>query len=221
MVQHKTLGVANWKYPVISLIVLLAVVVTMMFALWSSETNKRGELLKIINNQQRTIDSLIKRDSIYSKIVFKRTIEKRTGVDIPEHFSAKHLDLVVAESKKNSVPLGISLRLINKESRFNVNAKSSCGALGLMQIMPVTFRGYLKKLGLKPEFTPENNIKTGIFYLGSLHRIWVRKGYNSKRDAWILALASYNTGIGNVGLNPQYHLSPKSYTGKYSYGILS
>lgn len=72
--------------------------------------------------------------------------------------------------------------VIAAESSFRVKARSSCGAIGLMQIMPI--HGWRADL-----HTIEGNIDTGAWYL-ALNRD--RFGSDE------LAVAAYNAGPGNV-----------------------
>jgi hypothetical protein len=76
-------------------------------------------------------------------------------------------------------------RQINQESGFNVNARSSAGALGIAQLMPGTARG----LGVNPlDPLPALNAAARLM-AGYLHQ------YGNWRDA----LAAYNGGPGVVG----------------------
>lgn len=85
--------------------------------------------------------------------------------------------------------------LIKSESRFNPEAKSRKGAIGLMQITPQTGE-YISGLLGDSYFTverllkPEINIKYGCFYLSKLY-----KDFDGNID---LVLAAYNGGEGNV-----------------------
>jgi len=59
---------------------------------------------------------------------------------------------------------------MRQESAFHVNARSSSGALGLMQLMPDTAKEVAKKqkINLKAEddvLIPETNIRLGLGYL--------------------------------------------------------
>lgn len=72
------------------------------------------------------------------------------------------------------------------ESRGKANAKSPKGALGLMQLMPLTAAG----LGVQDALNPHANVDGGTRYLAQL----LRK-YGGDQE---IALAAYNWGPGNV-----------------------
>jgi soluble lytic murein transglycosylase len=81
--------------------------------------------------------------------------------------------------------------LVRQESRFIVNAKSSAGARGLMQLMPATAKYVAKKLGLpytKDKLTSDTtfNISLGRAYLSEL--------LNDHGGSYVLAIAAYNAG---------------------------
>lgn len=84
------------------------------------------------------------------------------------------------------VPENLLRAVAKAESGFRADAVSSCGAQGVMQLMPST----AKSLGVTDPFDPEQNIMGGAKYLGSLLN---RYGGDAK-----LALAAYNAGSGNV-----------------------
>jgi soluble lytic murein transglycosylase len=87
------------------------------------------------------------------------------------------------------------LAVIRQESAFDQKARSSAGALGLMQLMPRTAEHVAKKLQLSYSDTkltkdPSFNIKLGRAYLGNL--------LNGFDGSYILAVASYNAGPARV-----------------------
>ena len=84
--------------------------------------------------------------------------------------------------------------VIYQESKFDPNAQSDSGAIGLMQLLPETAKGIAARTG-GSEFhvgdlrNPEINIRYGSWYLRHL-----LDKYGSERKA----LAAYNGGQGNV-----------------------
>lgn len=85
--------------------------------------------------------------------------------------------------------------VIQVESAFNPFARSSEGAVGLMQLMPNT----AIEMGVKNRLDPEDNIRGGVAYLRQL----LNRYGNDVR----LALAAYNAGPGAVdrhGAVPPY-----------------
>jgi soluble lytic murein transglycosylase len=84
--------------------------------------------------------------------------------------------------------------VIYRESKFDADARSSSGAIGLMQLLPDTARGIAINTGgsrfrVDDLYDPEINVRYGSFYLRRL----LRK-YGDER----LALAAYNAGQANV-----------------------
>lgn len=120
------------------------------------------------------------------------------GAEIVQRFNqeiddetAKYISkLVWHETDKNNIDFHFVLGIIGTESRFNRNAKSYCGAVGLMQLMPNTaeYIANKYKIELKDLWDIETNIKIGVAYLCHL-----KKKFNS----YELTAAGYNGG--NVG----------------------
>ena len=92
---------------------------------------------------------------------------------------------------------GIDWRLVSAiiwhESRYDPEAYSSMGAMGLMQIMEVTAENY----GMDPEsmLEPDANIDVGTHLFGDLLRQFRREGMDNE-EAMRFALGAYNIGIG-------------------------
>jgi soluble lytic murein transglycosylase len=84
--------------------------------------------------------------------------------------------------------------VIDEESKFRADAKSSAGAVGLMQLLPDTAKGIAihtggSKFVTSDLYNPEINVRYGAWYLHHL----IQK-YGDER----LALAAYNAGQQNV-----------------------
>lgn len=99
------------------------------------------------------------------------------------------LQLIVDFSVRYDVEPAWVLALIEVESNFNVQAVSPKGAIGLMQLMPGTARGY----GLnnpRDLFRPEVNLDIGLRHLKAL--------LDRNQNNWPVVLAAYNAGEGVV-----------------------
>ena len=83
---------------------------------------------------------------------------------------------------------------IRWESAFDPKAVSSCGAVGLMQIMPAT--GQYLGVSRDKLFDPESNLKAGIAYLKQQYERFPE--IPDHRERLKFALASYNGGRGYI-----------------------
>ncbi len=84
--------------------------------------------------------------------------------------------------------------VIYQESKFDADARSSSGAIGLMQLLPETARGIATRTGghafvVGDLYVPELNIRYGAWYLRHL-----LDKYGDEETA----LAAYNAGQTNV-----------------------
>jgi len=84
--------------------------------------------------------------------------------------------------------------VIEQESKFDADAKSPTGAIGLMQLQPATAKGIAIRTGgskfvVSDLYNPELNVRYGAWYLRHL-----LDKYGDERTA----LAAYNAGQENV-----------------------
>jgi hypothetical protein len=94
-------------------------------------------------------------------------------------------ELIASAAEAHGVDPILVQALIQVESNYQPRAKSSKGAMGLMQIMPATAREYK----VRNAYDPKSNIDAGIRKL---------KGLMDKFGVVELALAAYNAGEGAV-----------------------
>ena len=95
-------------------------------------------------------------------------------------------DIFQDVAKEYEVPVDLLKAVAQAESGFDANAVSSCGASGIMQLMPKTAEG----LGVEDVFDPEQNITGGAKMLA-----YLLDDYDGDTT---LALAAYNAGSGAV-----------------------
>ena len=116
----------------------------------------------------------------------------RTEIDMAQRFPMPFRNDVVAKASEIGLDPAYVYGLIRQESRFIMDARSTVGASGLMQLMPATARWTAKKIGLP--YTPDlitdrdTNLKLGTSYLKL-----VLDEFNGSQA---LAAAAYNAGPG-------------------------
>jgi len=109
-------------------------------------------------------------------------------------YPLRYEQIVIAHAENYHLDPELVAAVIYQESKFEANAVSPSGAVGLMQLLPETGQGIADRTGgnnWKPEDlrNPELNIRYGSWYLRHLL---------DKYDDQELALAAYNAGQTNV-----------------------
>ena len=100
------------------------------------------------------------------------------------NYKGEYLEVAKAAARKHDVPEDLFLRLVQRESGWNIYAVSSKGATGLAQLMPDT----AEHLGVDIN-DPKENLEGGARYLKMMY---------DRFGTWKLALAAYNAGPGAV-----------------------
>ena len=109
-------------------------------------------------------------------------------------YPTKYTEYVTVYAEKYGVPEELIYAVIRAESDFDSGAVSEAGAVGLMQLMPDTFKWLTDEilfdhLDSGMIYDPETNVRYGTYYLSYLY---------DRYGNWELALAAYNGGLGNV-----------------------
>jgi soluble lytic murein transglycosylase-like protein len=112
----------------------------------------------------------------------------RDGAQPPPSVSshADYDEVIRSASDRHSIDADLVRAVIKAESDFNSNARSSKGAMGLMQLMPDTARLH----NVLNAFDPVDNIEGGVRHL----RMLLERYQGDLR----LSLAAYNAGSGAV-----------------------
>jgi soluble lytic murein transglycosylase len=95
-------------------------------------------------------------------------------------------EVIRSASDRHSIDADLVRAVIKAESDFNSNARSSKGAMGLMQLMPDTARLH----NVLNAYDPVDNIEGGVRHL----RLLLERYQGDLR----LSLAAYNAGSGAV-----------------------
>jgi soluble lytic murein transglycosylase len=109
-------------------------------------------------------------------------------------YPLRYESIVTAHARNYSLDAALLAAVIYTESRFEADAESSAGAIGLMQLLPDTAKGIALRTGgggfvVADLYNPEINVRYGAWYLRNL-----LGRYGNVRTA----LAAYHAGQGNV-----------------------
>ena len=109
-------------------------------------------------------------------------------------YPLRYSTLVRERAREEGLDPALLAAVIYQESKFRTDARSSSGAIGLMQLTPATAKGIALRTGgtafhVSDLTDPVINIRYGTWYL---HDLFAK--YGSVR----LVLAAYNAGQGNV-----------------------
>ena len=110
-------------------------------------------------------------------------------------YPLRYTSIVRGHAANYHLDAALLAAVIEAESKFDPNAHSAAGAIGLMQLTPATAKGIAQYTGghnfrLSDLTNPEINVRYGSWYLRHL----LDRYHDNER----LALAAYNAGEENV-----------------------
>jgi soluble lytic murein transglycosylase len=109
-------------------------------------------------------------------------------------YPLQYEEVLRAHGRNYDLDPALLAAVVYVESRFDPQAESSAGAIGLMQLLPETAKGIALRTGgadfvVADLRNPEINVRYGSWYLDHLR---------DRYDDLELALAAYHAGQGNV-----------------------
>ncbi|HJT18629.1 MAG TPA: transglycosylase SLT domain-containing protein, partial [Thermoanaerobaculia bacterium] len=149
-------------------------------ALLADLYNSSGDMLLMMRSARRAFPELatVEQDSVPPYF-------------LKMYYPTKYDDDIIKNAKKNELDPYLIMGLILQESYYNPDARSPVGALGLMQLMPPTARELAHRLHSSSNaLDPHVNIRLGTYYFRTLVDMF--------NGQVLLAVASYNAGMGNV-----------------------
>jgi len=163
---------------------------------WAVRKNSE-ELLETVNNWMARFE----KEKLFS-VLYNKYFNDEKSIQFGFNDDANlqqgmisHYDAIIQRHARNiNWDWRLVAAVIYQESKFNPNARSWCGAQGLMQLMPGTARQVGVPAG--QAYVPDRNVKGGTDYLKYLEKTWSNVSDFTQRIKFILA--SYNAGPGHV-----------------------
>lgn len=162
--------------------VQLAIVAIIVLLILNSFYFTNAEAADILDSKPDTVETVTAEAA--EAITLEELVNNSYYECVPLDKELQFYTSITAESY--GVPIGLVYGLINKESRFNINASGDSGrSVGLMQIQPRWQKARMEKLDITDAAEPYSNILLGIDILAEL-----LQQYNSVEEALIV----YNYG---------------------------
>ncbi|MDD5168352.1 MAG: transglycosylase SLT domain-containing protein [Syntrophales bacterium] len=175
-------------------VVLLAILVALLFIAKPMLVSAKNRLQNLLAASHfLTQNAIYKQKEDILKALSQNDIQLGDAMEVAQ--------TVIDESKKCDIPVSLFLAIMKKESNFNVEARSPVNAMGIMQIHPITWDAYAKKMNLgvsrKEAFDPALNIRVSAAVLKDLRDQYSKKGYRG-RILWDYVLSAYYAGTESV-----------------------
>ena len=121
----------------------------------------------------------------------------KAEIDLEQRFPMPFRDAVLRRAREINLDPAYVYGLIRQESRFVMDARSSVGASGLMQVMPATARWTARKLGMNGFGVEQLNDRETNIAIGTGYLKLVLDDFNGSMP---MAAAAYNAGPGRPRL---------------------
>jgi len=148
------------------------------------------ELRGMTDKQLLAAAEYAKRVQLFDRVV---SSADRTKIDhdLSLRYPMPFRDELTPIAREINLNLAWAYGLIRQESRFIINAASSAGASGLMQVMPATAKYVAKKIGMNSFTVEQLKDSNTNMILGSNYLNMVLIDLDG---SWVLASAAYNAG---------------------------
>ncbi len=148
------------------------------------------ELRNMTDKQLLAAAEYAKRINLYDRVVNTADRTKQEH-DFSLRYPTPYREELSPIARQIDLNLAWAYGLIRQESRFIMNASSSVGASGLMQVMPNTAKYVAKKIGMVNYTNDKLSDTTTNLTLGSNYLNMVLIDLDG---SWVLASAAYNAG---------------------------
>ena len=148
------------------------------------------ELRNMTDKQLLAAAEYAKRINLYDRVVNTADRTKQEH-DFSLRYPTPYRDELSPIARQIDLNLAWAYGLIRQESRFIINASSSVGASGLMQVMPNTAKYVAKKIGMTNYTNDKLSDTNTNLTLGSNYLNMVLVDLDG---SWVLASAAYNAG---------------------------
>lgn len=170
-------------------------------------TNEQPDVVPLPPSQDEVVAKVPENSVSISEVEGVKTL-KITIPFVNDYHKAliqEYEDDIASFSTSFDIPVSVILAIIETESSFNPRAVSAVPAFGLMQLVPKTagVDAYNLVYGSKKVVTPSylfdqrNNLELGAAYFHILTNRYL-KHIDNDLSRFYCAVASYNTGVGNL-----------------------
>lgn len=176
---------------IISSVIIFVLVATIVFLVWKVDNPAAQVTEKTIVRTVEVPRHILSREEVNAAI---RDRIENGRADLVQEITAGICPdpglayLITCYSLIYDIPTPLLFALVSVESSYNPAARSKAGALGLMQLLPSTFKGYTREKLLDPQV----NLRLGCEYL-----LRLRKKYGTWGEAVIHYNGLYEKGAGS------------------------